>query len=164
VSSGLAGVASANRLARVTLDEKLRHMVEDLAIIDDPQERLAHVVDRAKRIPPLPAAERVDVHRVRGCVSIVWLVGEVRDGRCVFRFDADSPIVRGLLALLCEFFSGFSPADVAASNLDPLEALGLLANLSPTRRNGLAAALRAIRAFAETNLAPLARGADPAPR
>jgi cysteine desulfuration protein SufE len=134
-----------------TLEEKLRQQVEDLAIIDDPQERLAHVVDRAKRIPPLPASERTDVHRVRGCVSIVWLVGEMRDGRCLFRFDADSPIVRGLLAVLCEFFSGSSPAEISAGNLDPLEALGLLAHLSPTRRNGLAAALRAIQAFAEAN-------------
>jgi cysteine desulfuration protein SufE len=148
----------------VTLAEKLRQQVEDLAIIDDPQERLAHVVDRAKRIPPLPAAERIDAHRVRGCVSIVWLVGEVRDGRCVFRFDADSPIVRGLLALLCDFFSGFSPAEIAASNLDPLEALGLLANLSPTRRNGLAAALSAIRAFAKNNPAPPPPEPDPAQR
>ena len=164
MSSGLAGVTSDNRLARVTLDEKLRQQVEDLAIIDDPQERLAHVVDRARRISPLPAAERIDAHRVRGCVSIVWLVGELRDGRCVFRFDADSPIVRGLLALLCEFFSGFSPAEVAASHLDPLEALGLLTNLSPTRRNGLAAALKAIRTFAETHLAPLPTGTDPALR
>jgi cysteine desulfuration protein SufE len=147
----------------VTLDEKLRQQVEDLAIIDDPQERLAHVIDRAKRIPPLPAAERTDAHRVRGCVSIVWLVGEVRDGRCVFRFDADSSIVRGLLALLCEFFSGFSPADVAANSLDPLETLGLLANLSPTRRNGLAAARKTIRAFAEAHLAPPAPGTDPTP-
>ena len=146
-----------------TLEEKLRQQVEDLAIIDDPQERLAHVVDRAKRTPPLTAAEWTDAHRVRGCVSTVWLVGEVRDGRCIFRFDADSPVVRGLLALLCEFFSGFSPAEVAASNLDPLGALRLLANLSPTRRNGLAAALKAIRTFAETHAAPRAPGTDSGP-
>jgi cysteine desulfuration protein SufE len=145
----------------LTLPEKLRRLVEDHAIIEDPQERLAHVVDRARKIPPLPAGERTDANRVRGCVSIVWLVGEVREGRCVFRFDADSPIVRGLLALLCDFFNGFSPADVAASRIDPLEALGLLTNLSPTRRNGLAAALKTIRTFAENHSAPPAPAMNP---
>ena len=118
-------------------------------MLDDPQERLALVVERAKNIPALAAAERTAAHRVRGCVSIVWLVSAVHEGRCVFRSDAESPVVRGLVALLCEFYSGFPPAVIAASDADPLEALGLLRNLSPTRRNGLAAARAAIRAFAQ---------------
>jgi cysteine desulfuration protein SufE len=135
-------------LSAVPLTQKLQRLVGDLAVLDDPQERLGLVVERAKTIPALPAAERTDAHRVRGCVSIVWLVSEVRDGQCVFRSDAESPVVRGLVALLCEFYSGFPPAAIAASDADPLEALGLLRNLSPTRRNGLTAVRAAIRAFA----------------
>jgi cysteine desulfuration protein SufE len=135
----------------VTPAEKLRQLVDDLAVIDDPQERLAHVVARAKRLPPLPADARTDDHRVRGCVSVVWLAGEVADGRCVFRCAADSPIVQGLIVLLCEFFSGLTPAEAAACDLDPLESTGLLRNLSPTRRNGLASALNAIRAYARNH-------------
>ena len=134
------------------LEEKLAQLVADLAPFDDPQERLAFIVDRAKRFPALPASERTDAHRVRGCVSVVWLVGEVREGSCVFRFDADSPVVRGLLALLCEFFSGFPPAAIAASELDPLDALGLLNALSPTRSHGLASARARLREFARTSL------------
>jgi len=133
----------------VTPAEKLRQLVDDLAILDDPQERLAHVVTRAKRVPPLPVEARTEANRVRGCVSVVWLAGEVVDGRCLFRCAADSPVVHGLLVLLCEFFSGCTPGEVAACDLDPLEATGLLRNLSPTRRNGLASALQAIRAFAQ---------------
>lgn len=136
------------------LTQKLEALVRDLAIIDDPQERLALVVDRVKNVPRLPASERIDAHRVRGCVSVVWLVGDVRDGRCFFRSDAESPVVRGLLGLLCDFFSGFSPAQLATTDVDPLESLGLLRNLSPTRRNGLAAARQAIKAFAQSQLAP----------
>lgn len=134
------------------LSSKLQQLVEDLAVLDDPQERLALVVDRARRIPPLNANERVDVNRVLGCVSVVWLVGECRDGMCHFRGDAESPLVRGLVVLLCEFFSGFSPAVLATTEVDPLDALGLLHNLSPTRRNGLTATRQAIRAFAQRQL------------
>lgn len=132
----------------MALAEKLRLIVEDLAILDDPHERLGAVVDRAKRIPPLPPAERTDDHRVRGCISVVWLVAEERDGLCYFRSDADSPLVRGLVAFVCEFFSGAPAGEIAASELDPLEAVDLTRNLSPTRRNGLASARAAIRAFA----------------
>lgn len=87
-------------------------------------------------------------NRISGCVSVVWIVGEFREGRCFFHSDAESLIVRGLVALLCEFYSGFEPSTILAPHPDPLEALGISRNLSPTRRNGLAAARNAIRAFA----------------
>jgi cysteine desulfuration protein SufE len=135
----------------VTLAEKQQQLVADLAIIDDPHERLSAVVDRAKRLAPLPASERTEAHRVRGCVSLVHLVGEVRDGRCHFRCDADSPLVLGLVALLCDFFSGATPAEIVASDANPLAALDLTRNLSPTRRNGLTSALATIRAFAKAH-------------
>jgi len=132
----------------VTLTEKQRQLIEDYAIIPDPQERLAAVVDRARRRPPLPETERSEPNRVWGCVSLAWVVGEVRDGRCYFRSDADSPLVRGLLALLCDFYSGATPAEVAATEPALLEELGLARNLSPTRLNGLRSVRAKIREFA----------------
>ena len=136
----------------MTLAEKLQALADDLALIDDPQERLGAVVDRAKKLPPLADTERTDAHRVRGCISLVHLVGEVRDRRCYFRCEADGPLVRGLVALLCTFYSGATPADIATFDPDPLESLDLAKNLSPTRRNGLASARATIRAFAEKHI------------
>lgn len=117
-------------------------------MLDDSQERLALLVDRARKAPPLAPNERTVAHRVPGCVSVVWLVAEFRDGTCWFRGDAESPVVRGLVVFLAEFFSGFSPAAIGAAPDDPLDALGIARNLSPTRRNGLAAVRAAIRQFA----------------
>lgn len=139
------------------LADQLQRVISDFSPLDDPQERLGAVVDRARKNPPLPAAERVDANRVLGCVSVVWIVGGVRDGRCFFRSDAESPVVRGLVAFLCDFFSGAPVAEVAASEIEPLDALDLTRNLSPTRRNGLAAARKAIRSLAQAAL-----GAPPA--
>lgn len=136
----------------MSLSRKLEQLVDDFAVLDDPQERLALVVDRARRTPPLPATARTEEHRVRGCVSVVWLVAEIDAGGCQFRGDAESPLVRGLVVQTCEFFSGFPPAELAATELDPLAALGLTQNLSPTRRNGLAAVRQTIRAFARAHL------------
>lgn len=121
-------------------------------MIDDPQERLAFLIDRSRRMSELPAAERTDARRVRGCVSVVWLAGELRDGRCHFRCAADSPMVRGLVAFLCEFYSGATPSEILALEADPLESLGVARNLSPTRRNGLTSARLAIRAFASSHV------------
>jgi cysteine desulfuration protein SufE len=132
----------------VNLADRQQQLVDDLLIIEDSQERLGAVVDRAKRLPPLPATDRAEQNRVMGCISQVWVIGELHDGRCEFRCDADGPLVKGLVAFLCEFFTGATPAEIAASDADPLEALGLMRNLSPTRHNGLAAVRGRIRELA----------------
>ncbi len=130
------------------LTEKLQRLADDFSVLPDNQERLSAVVDRAKRLRSLHEAERIEAHRVHGCVSVVWLVGELRNGHCYFRSDAESPLVRGLVAFLCECFSGAPAAEIAACDADPLEMIGVGDNLSPTRRNGLNAVRAALRAFA----------------
>lgn len=135
------------------LAKKQQQLCDDLLAIEDLHERLAAVVNRGRRAPALSAAERTEATRVRGCVSAVWLVGELRDGRCYFRSDADGPLVQGLVALICDFFSGATPDEITANDLDPLVALKLMENLSPTRRHGLASARSAIAAFATAQTA-----------
>lgn len=135
----------------MTLAARQQQLIEDFLLIENSQERLSAVVDRARRLKPLSETERTDAHRVPGCVSQVWLVSELRDGRCHFRCDAEGPLVKGFVALLCEFFTDAPPAEIAASTTDPLAALGLLENLSPTRQNGLAAVRAAIKSFAQSH-------------
>lgn len=135
----------------MTLAAKLTALAEDFDPIDDLQERLNLVVDRARRLPPLPPSARTEENRVLGCISAVWLTAELRAGRLHFHADADSPLVRGLVLFVTEFFSDHAPAEIAASDADPLLALDLLKNLSPTRRNGLAAVRTRIRTLAQSH-------------
>lgn len=150
VTPPLASRRGHSQADAVTLADKQRQLIEDYGIIPDPQERLAAVVDAVRRRPPLSADERNDANRVRGCVSQAWVVGETRDGVCQFRADADSPLVRGLLGLLCDLYSGASPAEVAATEPTLIEELDLARNLSPTRLNGLRSVRAKIREFALT--------------
>src|ERR1035437_6918541 len=100
----------------MTLAERHRQLIDDLSIIPDRQERLAVIVDRTRRLQPFSQAERIDNHRVTGCQSTVWLIGELRpDGTLAIRCDADSPMVKGLIHLLCESYSGATPAEIAAT-------------------------------------------------
>ena len=138
----------------VILAEKQQQLSNDYGAIDDDHERLAAVVDRARHRSAFSAAERTDANRVRGCVSPVWLISELRGGRCYFRSDADGPVVKGLVALLCDFFSEAMPAEIIASKMDPVQDLDLIRNLSPTRRNGLASAKNAILDFARQSSNP----------
>jgi cysteine desulfuration protein SufE len=132
----------------MTVSEKQSLLIEDLRIIEDVQERLSAVASRAAK-RSLPPDLRVSDHRVAGCVSSVWLVPELREGRCHFAFDADSPMVKGLVGLLCEVYEGGLVAEVA--NTEPVlwDQLGFLKLLSPTRLNGLTAVRACIKAFAD---------------
>lgn len=132
----------------MTVAEKQQQLIDDLLLIEDAQERLGAIVDRARsRLLP-DRSEHIDAHRVRACVSPVWLVCTLRDGRGEFRSDAESPLVRGLVALLCELYDGGAPAEILAVEPALLERLGLLRTLSPTRLNGLRSVRARIRDFA----------------
>jgi cysteine desulfuration protein SufE len=123
-----------------------------LGSIDDPQERLAVAISWKTTMQPLPHEDRTEENRVRGCVSRVWLTAAMESGRCHFRLDADSPLVRGLAALLCGIYDGATPREVIAEEPSALDDLGILKNLSPTRQNGLASIRRALVDFASKHL------------
>ncbi len=133
--------------------EKELQLVARFSIIEDLHERLAAVTERARKLPTLADAEKIDAHRVQGCVSRVWLVGSMEGGRCRFRLDADSALVKGLAALLCEVFDDGEARDIVHFESTVLNALRLSENLSPTRRQGLSQVQRAMREFAAGALA-----------
>ena len=99
-------------------------------------------------LEPLKDQERTEGNLVRGCVSRVWLAAAMEEGRCRFRVDADSPLVRGLVRMLCGIYDGATPEEVIAEEPLVMEELGILRNLSPTRQNGLAAMRRSLVNFA----------------
>ena len=97
----------------------------------------------------LPEVEKTEIHLVRGCISRVWVVGaQEESGRCMFRCDADSPMVNGLVSLLCDLYSGVTPEEVGQVETEIWEKCGFDRLLSPTRLNGLRAVRTRIRELA----------------
>jgi cysteine desulfuration protein SufE len=129
--------------------ERQQSIRRTLGAISDPQERLAVATGWKNTLEPLREGERTEGNLVPGCVSRVWLAAEMQEGRCRFRVDAESPLVRGLVRLVCGIYDGATPEEVAAEEPVVLAELGILRNLSPTRQNGLASVRRALFEFAE---------------
>jgi cysteine desulfuration protein SufE len=134
------------------LAEKQQQLIARFRFIEDAHERLAAIVARGKKWTGLAEDQRADANRVPGCSSRVWLVGRIENERCHFQMDADSPLVKGLVALLCELYDGATPAEVAALEPEIVSELHLERQLSPTRLNGLSSVRAVIRAFAEDQL------------
>jgi cysteine desulfuration protein SufE len=128
---------------------KQAQLIEDLLFLPDAQERMSAIVAAAGSAPTLQETDRVDTHLVPGCQSRVWLLGSVKEGRCYFTSDADSPLVKGLVHLLCRVYDGETQADILAEEPILWEQLGLHKMLSPTRQQGLAAVRQKILQIAQ---------------
>lgn len=125
-------------------------MIERFALVDDPHERMAALVAFRPNLEPLVSRERCEEALVRGCVSRVWLVGTLEQGRCRFRFDAESPMVKGLAGVLCALYDNAEPREVVEVEPEIFSQLGIDRHLTPTRLNGLAQLRRVIREFAQS--------------
>ena len=127
---------------------KQTELIDDLNLIEDAHERLAALTSYIARTR-LPEELKTDDLIVPGCVSRVWVLGELREGLTHFRCAADSPMVAGLIALLCDLYNESTPAEVAAVEPEIWTRCGFTKLLSPTRLNGLAAVRGRIKALAQ---------------
>lgn len=133
----------------MTYPTNIQDMIDDFAFLDDWEDRYMHVIDLGKGLPPLPDNARTDANKVKGCASQVWLVSDKNADIWNFAGDSDAHIVKGLVAIVLEIFSGRSSAEIASLDAnDILSKLGLAEHLSAQRSNGLAAMIGRIKAEA----------------
>ena len=131
-----------------TAAQAIAGLAEDFDLLEDWTARYQYLIDLGRQLPALPDAWRTPEHLLQGCQSQVWFV-VVPKGQALHLIAAsDSAIVSGLIALLRNVYSGRTAAEIMATPADFLRDLGLEAHLSPTRRNGLAAMVTALREIA----------------
>ncbi|HET8881447.1 MAG TPA: SufE family protein [Solimonas sp.] len=132
----------------MTVDE----LAETFEFLGDWEERYRYLIELGRKLPPMPEAEHDDAHKVRGCMSQVWLADEVQPGppkTLHFRGDSDAHIVKGLIAVLFELTSGRTPQEILALDIgNAFERLGLESNISMNRRNGFYAMVERIKQMA----------------
>ena len=131
-----------------TLDE----LVDTFELLGDWEERYRYLIDLGRKLPPLPAAQHDEAHRVRGCLSQVWLACRREAGEPVrlrFAGDSDAHIVKGLIALLFKLVDGRSPRAILDLDIgEAFDRLGLGNHITVNRRNGFYAMVGRIKAFA----------------
>ena len=136
-----------------TAADAQRAIAEEFAFFGDWSERYQYLIDLGRKLPPFPDDWKTDANRLHGCQSIVWIVAQGDASRLDFHAASDSAIVSGLVFLALRVYSGRPAAEVAATDPDYIQAIGLAKHLSPTRSNGLAALLAFIRERAAAALA-----------
>jgi cysteine desulfuration protein SufE len=129
---------------------------DDFAFLDDWQERYRYIIELGNDLPTFPEASRDDRHKVRGCVSQVWLHTEIGGGRdpvITFWGDSDAHIVRGLVAIMLALFSGKRASEILRTDAEAtMHEFGLDEHLTPQRANGLRSMVKRMKGDAEAAL------------
>ncbi|MFZ9271183.1 MAG: SufE family protein, partial [Prochlorococcaceae cyanobacterium] len=115
---------------------ELDAIVARLAGTSDPKRRYEYVLWLAKGLEPLAQEYRQESFKVKGCVSQVYVVAQLVDGKLHWQGDSDAAITKGLLALLIKGLEGLTPVQAVAIDPGFMAQTGLQASLTPSRANG----------------------------
>jgi cysteine desulfuration protein SufE len=128
----------------MTIDE----LVDNFAACADWEEKYQYLIALGESLPPMEAALKTDVAKVRGCMSQVWMALGWRDGRLTMLADSDAAIVRGLIAVLMALYAGQTADEAKKIDVEAeFSRLGLDQHLSPNRRNGFFSMVERVKAF-----------------
>jgi len=133
---------------------KYEEFASSLEMLDDEEMRFEYILDLAKRHKndPFPEDLKTDANLMHGCMSKVWIVQDLRNGRSYFRGNSDAAIVNGLVAMMTESFSGLTAEELRGLTLDHVRRLNLGA-LTTQRQVGMMAMLKHLQKLGVNALA-----------
>jgi cysteine desulfuration protein SufE len=131
-----------------SIQEIENEIVEEFALFDSWDDKYEYIIDLGKKLPPLEDQHKIDINKVKGCQSTVWLVSEFRDGKVYYKAESDAIIVKGLISMLIRVLSGHSVDEIIDTKLDFINRIGMTTHLAQTRSNGLLAMVRQMKNFA----------------
>lgn len=111
--------------------------IAQLNAVKNWQQQYKLIIQWGRLIKPKPWV-RTDEFLIRGCELPVWLSVNVNDEKIYVAYDADSQVIKGLIALLVAQIQEQELSKIKGKNLsDCLQASGLEKHLTPSRNNGL---------------------------
>lgn len=129
-------------------DKIQEEIIEEFAVFDEWLDKYDYLIGLSETLPAIDPAHRTEQYLIRGCQSRVWIDARLEEGRVCFAADSDAIITKGIIALLIRVLNGRTPQEILDTELYFIDAIGLAANLSPTRSNGLLAMVKQMRLYA----------------
>lgn len=129
-------------------DKVQNEIIEEFSIFEDWLDKYDYLISLSDSLPPIDPSHRTEKYLIEGCQSRVWIDARLEDGKVYYTADSDAIIVKGIIALLVRVMNGRTPQEIVDDDLYFIEAIGLKENLSPTRGNGLLAAIKQMRLYA----------------
>lgn len=130
----------------MNIQQQLNSLRELFMLFEDPKDKFVQLMDMAKESEHLKDNEKIEKNKINGCTSRAWVVTEQNsDDTYTFRTDSDSLIVKGLLTILEQIFSGQTADNILSINSsDILYSIGLDKTITSQRTNGFSSAVQKI--------------------
>ena len=130
----------------MNIQQQLTSLRELFMLFEDPKDKFVQLMDMAKESEHLKENEKIEKNKINGCTSRAWVViKQNSDHTYTFRTDSDSLIVKGLLTILEQIFSGQTADNILSINSsDILYSIGLDKTITSQRTNGFSSAVQKI--------------------
>ncbi|MEM9006642.1 MAG: SufE family protein [Cyanobacteria bacterium P01_F01_bin.86] len=124
---------SASSTTRPASIDKL---VKRFQKVTDPKRRYEQLLWFAKKLAPFPEAAKIEENKVKGCVSQVYVIASLNEGKLHYQGDSDAQITKGLVAFLINGMNGLTPQEAIELPPDFIKDTQLDVSLTPSRANG----------------------------
>ena len=94
----------------MTIEEKQQEIIDEFTIFEDWMDKYQYLVDLSKSLKPFPEEYRTDDNLIKGCQSRVDFCRKKTENQLYG--DSDAIIVKGIVSLLINVFSGFTPEEI----------------------------------------------------
>jgi cysteine desulfuration protein SufE len=130
------------------IDKLQQQIISEFELFSEWSEKYQHIIDQGNKLESLDSCYKVADNLVKGCQSQLWLIAEIKDERVYYQADCDSPIPKGIVALMIRVLSSQSINDIKQADLYFIQQTQLINYLSPNRVNGLIALLARMKELA----------------
>lgn len=120
-----------------TFNDKQKEIVTLFKACSSEDDKYKKIIEFGKKLPLIEEQFKVPENIVKGCQSIMYLRSFSQEGLVYFQASSEALISAGLAALLIYVYSGETPETILTTPPHFLDELGINANLTPSRANGL---------------------------
>tara|TARA_B100001287_G_C22616146_1_gene497684 strand:- start:149 stop:577 length:429 start_codon:yes stop_codon:yes gene_type:complete len=116
--------------------ENLYKLVEKLKSSNDPKRKYEYILWLGKKLDSPSEELLISENKVKGCVSEVFVKGNLVKGKIYWEGYSDALITKGLLSFLISGLNALSPKEIVELNQGFIDETGLNKSLTPSRSNG----------------------------
>ena len=113
--------------------------------IEGEEGQFEYLIDYGKKSSCFSEIDKNEKNLMSGCLAKVWLKTYKKNEKNFFEGDSDALIVKGLVKIIAEVFSGLSTEEIKNVRHDIVNQLGLGPSLSARRQVGMMAMIDHIK-------------------
>lgn len=117
------------------IPNQLQEIIDEFQEFNTAEMKYELLIEYGKELQNYSEEKKTNEYLVPGCISVVYITTEVRDGKVYFSGFADSLLVKGLVSIIVQGLSGIPVQEFEQINENFLIQLGLNDSLTPSRAN-----------------------------